>query len=152
MQEQDTEALDRAVRLYIYRHLHTVGGAPDVEGTAGALQVAPAAIAAAFERLAARHMIVLQPGTHALWMAMPFSAVPTAFEVTAEGRTWWANCAWDALGIPAMLPADAEIRTGCGCCSAPLTLQVQNGTPAPAEAVIHFALPAARWWDDIGFT
>jgi hypothetical protein len=43
--------------------------------------------------LDARHAIFLEPGTAQIRMATPFSAVPTPFTVTAEGITYWANCA-----------------------------------------------------------
>jgi hypothetical protein len=33
-------------------------------------------------------------------MLNPFSAVETPHRVEAGGRSWFANCAWDALGIP----------------------------------------------------
>jgi hypothetical protein len=36
-------------------------------------------------------------------MANPFSAVPTPFLVRSGDRSWYGNCIWDALGIPAML-------------------------------------------------
>jgi hypothetical protein len=36
---------------------------------------------------------------------------------------------------------------------APLRLEVRDGAlEEPSEGVIHFAVPAARWWDDIGST
>ncbi|MEO7238488.1 MAG: organomercurial lyase, partial [Gemmatimonadales bacterium] len=46
---------------------------------------------------AAAHVLVLDPATRGLWMAMPFSAVPTSFRVTTPSGEWWANCASDAL-------------------------------------------------------
>ena len=41
-------------------------------------------------------------------------------------RTW---CAYDALGIPAALGADAHIDTACGECGAPIILAVIGGRP-----------------------
>ena len=34
----------------------------------------------------------------------------TDYRVSSGGRTWWANCAWDALAIPAALTVDARIE------------------------------------------
>jgi hypothetical protein len=33
-----------------------------------------------------------------------------------------------------------------------MLLEVRNGQPVPEECVIHFAVPAAQWWDDILYT
>jgi alkylmercury lyase len=41
-------------------------------------------------------------------------------------RTW---CAYDALGIPAALRADAAVRTTCGQCDAPISLGFRAGIP-----------------------
>ena len=48
-------------------------------------------------------------------MAEPFSAVPTPFAVYVDDQRYFGNCIWDALGIPAMLHADARIESSCGC-------------------------------------
>jgi hypothetical protein len=49
--------------------------------------------------------------------------------VQAGKRRWWANCIWDALGIPAMLHRDVRIDACCGCCNRPRggTLSVAQG-------------------------
>ena len=81
------------------------------------------------------------------------SAVPTPFRVRVQGSAWWANCAWDALGILALLGQDGEIDTQCAYSSADLAIAVRSRALDPdADGVIHFAVPAARWWDDIGYT
>jgi hypothetical protein len=85
-------------------------------------------------------------------MANPFSAVPTPFRVLADdGRSWWGNCIWDALGILAMLAVDGIVDTTCPDCGEPLQLRIERERLEPVEAVVHFAVPAARWWDNIGF-
>lgn len=70
----------------------------------------------------------------------------------AGERAWWANCAWDALGIAAATGRDVKIATECADCGAPLALAVRGGMLAAGKGVAHFAVPAARWWDDIGYT
>ena len=90
--------------------------------------------------------------TGALAMAMPFSAVPTPFRVNTPRGTWWANCAWDALGIPVMLSSPAKIDTTCGDCGTPLRIETTAHDLVPNTGVIHFAVPARDWWADIGFT
>jgi hypothetical protein len=85
-------------------------------------------------------------------MAEPFSAVPTPFVVQAGARRWWGNCVWDALGILAMLRADGQVLTSCGCCGRAMTLEVQDGALRDAPGVVHYAIPARDWWRDVVFT
>jgi hypothetical protein len=148
---QDGE-LDRRVRRLVYDFAEREGLPPTVAQAAAALSLGDDEVAASFRRLAAANMLVLQTESDEILMAPPYSAVPTPFVVESAGRSYYANCVWDALGVPAMLGRDARVKTSCGCCGAALALAVANGTLAEARGVVHFALPARRWWDDIAFT
>lgn len=97
------------------------------------------------------HVVVLQPDSGEVLMANPFSAVPTPFEVRSGDRTWFANCIWDGMGIAAQVDAPVEIVTSCGCCGDRLRLRIPNDWLDSDPRVVHFALPAKRWWDDIVF-
>jgi len=33
-----------------------------------------------------------------------------------------------------------------------MTFEIKNGQPVPQPCVFHFAVPAARWWEDIVYT
>jgi hypothetical protein len=166
--------LDTTVKLEIYRTVATTaripsasevaralapggrgaGGAAGEPGGAGsAAGVDVAAVLAAFGRLAARRLLVAEPGDPSrIRMAPPFSGVPTPFAVEIGDRTYFANCVWDALGVAAALHADAVVRAADGFTGEPMALAIERGAPLPAECVIHFAVPAARWWDDIIYT
>jgi alkylmercury lyase-like protein len=148
----DTAALDRDVRLAVSRKFIDEEVPPAVDELAAQLGTDAPAIEASLRRLEDAHMLTLVPGTSSVWMAFPFSAIPTPFEVRVGHRRYFANCIWDALGIPVCLDADATIDSSCPDCSEPLRLEVRNGSLVPAEGVIHFAVPAARWWEDIGAT
>lgn len=149
----DASTLDRDVRLAVYRKIVDEGGPATAPEMAVALGVATSLVEASLRRLADGHVLVLAPGTPYVWMANPFSAIPTAFEVEVGDRRYFGNCIWDALGIPACLHADASIRTYCPDCSERLSIEVHDSElEAPADATIHFAVPAANWWDDIGAT
>ena len=144
---------DDDVRLHILRALLAGGVAPSVGDTGAALGVSESEVAAAYDRLAANRVIVLRPGTRDMLMAAPLSAVPTPHVVRmADGRAHYGNCVWDALGVIAMLGRDGDVATACADCEAPLTLTVRAGALQPTDAVVHFAVPAARWWEDIVFT
>ena len=144
--------LDRRVRLHIYERFAEAGRPPTAEETGEALDVSSERAAEAYRRLHEGHVIVLDPGTVDVWMANPFSARPTSFRVVADERWWWGNCAWDAPGILGMLGLDGVVATECPDCGEMQDLQIRGGELQPVEAVAHFAVPARKWWDDIGFT
>jgi hypothetical protein len=144
--------LDRNVRLAVYRTIVDEGLPPTPPEIAATLGVGTAEVEASLRRLADAHMLSLAPGTPYVWMAFPFSAIPTPFEVRVGDRRYFGNCVWDALGIPVCLGADATLRSTCPDCSEQMSLEIRDGSLEPSEGVIHFAVPAARWWEDIGAT
>jgi hypothetical protein len=149
----DTATVDNEVRLHIYNAFLSDGAPPSVAETARALQLPTDDAAASFDRLASGRVIVLEPGTRDVRMAAPLSAVPTRFNVRLnDGRSYCANCVWDALGVMAMLARDGVVDATCADCDASVELRVERGELAPSTAVVHFAVPAARWWEDIVFT
>jgi hypothetical protein len=148
----DLESLAQAVRRYVFRQAADTAVVPQAPAIATALGVAEDVVRAALHRLAAGRALILAPNEGALWAANPFCAVPSGFRVHALGRRYWGICVWDALGIPAALHADAVINAPCGDCGAEMTLEVQGGELVKSEGVVHFVIPARRWWDNIGFT
>jgi hypothetical protein len=148
-----TEELDNRVRLYIYERFVAEGQPPTTAETGEALGIPAHESEAAYQRLEQSRVIVLAPGTTNVWMANPLSAVPTRFRVvTDDGRSWWGNCVWDALGILAMVGSDGTVDTSCPDCGEKIELRVESGELKPVDTVIHFAVPAAQWWENIAFT
>lgn len=82
---------------------------------------------AAYRGLGARHGVQPEPGGEAIRMAKPFSGAPTPFRVRAGGRAHRANCALDALGVPAVLGAGPEIEAEFAEEGAPARLAVRGG-------------------------
>jgi hypothetical protein len=146
------ENLDPRVRQAVYEEALASGTVPSSAALAATLASEIPAVQAALARLADAHVLVLQPDGEIL-MAPPFSAVPTPFLVTAEGG-WqtYGNCIWDALGVLAMKGVDGRIRSACGCCGQAMDVEVRDGAPREVEGVLHFAVPARRWWEDIVYT
>ena len=143
--------LDATVRLRVL-HAFLAGQTPTVRSVASSLRESVDEIATSFDRLAAGRAIVLVPGTHDILMAAPFAGRRTDFGVTIGPRRYDANCIWDALGIPAMLGGtDADIETACLDCGQVMRLSVRD-RKLVGDGVVHFAVPAARWWEDIAFT
>jgi hypothetical protein len=143
---------DLALRRLTYRLFAELGRAPSADEAAAAAETGREDVVAAWRRLHGEHALVLDGTGEALLMANPFSAVPTAHRVHADGRAWYANCAWDAFGICAALGADGRIETTCRDCGDPIEIDVRDGRPDDETLVFHCLVPAAHWWDDIGHT
>jgi hypothetical protein len=144
------------VRVRLYELFVGTCRCPSAAEVAAALGCTAADVAAAFRELAAAHMLVLQPGNGEVLMANPLSAVPTPFVVetqtAADARSFYGNCIWDALGVIAMLRTDGRVLASCGCCGESMALNVRVGEVlSEPKGVVHFAIPASRWWDDIVF-
>ena len=144
---------DLRIRTHLYSSFVEDGRARSPSEVAAALGVAADEVADAYRRLHDEHALVLQPGTTEIRMLNPFSTVETPHRVDARGRSWFANCAWDALGIPAALHVDGVVHSRCPDCGEPLELGVRHGELVQgAELLVHVLVPARHWWDDIGFT
>jgi hypothetical protein len=135
----------RQVRARIYRLFARGDRVVDVDTVAhdGAWQRHD--VADAFDTLAAAHRIALTEDGTRVWMAHPFSGVPTGHRAVVGDRWWYANCAWDSLAILALL-GDGDAR-GEG----DLVWRVEDGQVSPG-GLVHLLVPARAFWDDIGFT
>ena len=112
----------------------------------------PGRVLAGWRRLDAEHAVVLNRATDELRMLNPFSMVPSAYRVRADGRWWYGNCAWDAFGICAALHSDGRVEASCADCGEPLVVEVRGERPDDDSLLFHCLVPAAHWWDDIVFT
>jgi hypothetical protein len=147
-----TDDVDRNVRLLVYERFLADGTPPSTDEVAAGLGIPSAEVAAAFDRLEAGHVLVFAPGTRNIWMANPLSAFPTSFWVETPRGGYWGTCIWDAFGVIAMLGGTGTVSTTCPDCGAPIELSVASGVLAEHEGVAHFAVPARRWWENIGYT
>jgi alkylmercury lyase-like protein len=142
---------DWSVRLFVYQFLVEHERPPTSEETALALGVSDEQARAAYRSLHRRHALFLEPGTLDVRMAHPFSARPTPFRVHVGAHAYYANCAWDMLGIPAALHADARIDavypdTG-EAASVSVVIDDVHG-----DGAVYFSLPFRQWYDDLIFT
>jgi len=143
---------DTRVKLAIYRATAETGRPPSLDEVAGELRAGVPDVEQAFGRLAKSRLLVLGPEGTTIRMAPPFSGVPTQHRVASGGVEYFANCAWDALGIPAALHHSAEVISRCEQSNEPLRLRVGREGPEPSTWLFHCAVPAAKWWADIVFT
>lgn len=92
------------------------------------------------------------PTTGELWMVGPFSAKPTSYRLEAAGKTWFANCAWDAFGVHALVGGEGRLTTVCEDCQSIIELTLPTPAGPLGDYVVHFLVPARDWYRDIGFT
>ncbi|HEY6065533.1 MAG TPA: organomercurial lyase [Thermoanaerobaculia bacterium] len=153
---------DTEVKTAIYRWVAETTRVPTAAELAQALRTEPDEIRDAYRRLFTKRVLFLEPDGETIRMAPPFSGVETQHRVLVGGRLYFANCSWDALGIPAALHAEAEVFSRCEQTLEPIHLRVSRDGPAPEPAgpetpgpktvVAHFAVPAAKWWADLVYT
>lgn len=143
----------RELRHFIYTHFHGRGHPPDLAAMAAHLGVSAGQARALLAALGEEHAVVLARDGESIEVAHPFSRLPTPFWVENRHGAWWGNCAWDSLAIAALTPDDATtITTRSGADGAPLTLTVQGDEVSDPSLVVHFAVPASRWWADVRLT
>lgn len=142
--------MHRRIRAHIYACFRDTTLPPTVESISRDLELPARSVRESLEKLAGSHAIVLRPDTHEIWMAHPFSGVPTDYTATSGDRTWFANCGWDAVAILALL-GNGTLRSKDPLTSSTNEWTVSNGQVRPA-GVVHFLVPARKFWDDIGFT
>jgi hypothetical protein len=85
-------------------------------------------------------------------MAFPFSAIATPFRVTVRDRSYFANCAWDAIAFHAMLGDDVRVESFCHHCADPIHIELTGGRAPvvdPPETLVYLALRPTEWWGDI---
>lgn len=143
---------DLTIRNLTYGAFAELGRAPTPAEIAGRTGGTEAEVLASWRRLHDQHALVMHPDGDRIWMANPFSGVPTPYRVHADGRWWYANCGWDAFGICAALHVDGSIEATCRDCDEPIRVEVRDGRPDDLDLVFHCLVPAREWWEDIGFT
>ena len=161
----NTESLLWQVRAFIYKYFADTTLPPSIEETAQHFNIIIKEAGTLYRELHNRHALFLEPETLTIRMANPFSGIPTDFKVHLNSKTYYANCAWDMLGIPAVLHSDAVIEAICTESNDSVQLEIRDAKIAqaavPCEAslwdggnglLVHFPLPFARWYDDLTFT
>jgi hypothetical protein len=144
--------LDTRIKLAIYRLTADHGKPPAPQLVADLFELSEDALRQAYARLNQRRVLVLESNGLDIRMAPPFSGVPTQHRVRVAGTDYYANCAWDALGIPAALHQPGEVHSRCEQSQDALRLAVGPDGPEPSSWLFHCAVPAAEWWKDIVFT
>ena len=144
--------LHQRVRLFIFEHFLEHASPPVVEQVMTEFSLSRAAAADVLHDLEAARHIALVKGTARILMAFPFSAIATPFRALVRGRSYFANCAWDAIAFHAMLGDTVRVESFCHHCAAPIHVELHDGVAIvvdPPQSLVYFALPPTKWWDDI---
>ena len=143
---------DTQIKLAVYKHFAETGRRPSPGDVAERVGSDVGSVLDSYPRLRAQRILALEADGSSIRMAPPFSGVPTQHVVVVDSRQYFANCAWDALGVPAALHQPGEVHSRCAQSGEPLHLQVGLEGPEPSAWLFHCLVPAAKWWDDIVFT
>ena len=90
-QSKPAQISDPDVRHYIYRTFVDTCRPPTTGDVADHFNTSIADVENAFERLAGAHQIALAPGSYSIWMAHPFSSLPTNFVAEVGSKKYWGN-------------------------------------------------------------
>ena len=90
---------DVKVKVAIYRAFAETGRASSCDGIAARTGLSAARVRDSLQSLRAQRLLFLEPDGVTIRMAPPFSGVPTYHVVESGGVEYYANCAWDSLGI-----------------------------------------------------
>jgi hypothetical protein len=82
---------DLDIRHFVYKMFAETSRPPATLECAEHFDIPLADVEGAYERLANVHHIALAPGSHSIWMAHPFSGLPTNYVTEIEDRRYWGN-------------------------------------------------------------
>jgi hypothetical protein len=138
------------LRRAVYDAFVSTGRGPKTPALAQQLDLPLAQVRASLAALhEARELVVLSGEVQ---MAIPWSAQKTAYAVRFGDVHSYVNCAWDALGAAVQM-GGATVEGRDPLRGDPWSFVVDEEQPDLDESVVlHFALPASSWWEDVGFT
>ncbi len=152
MTPTDSPTLAQRVRMSILESFVEHSVPPVVEQLMSQFSLARTETVALLGELTAARHIALVKGTARILMAWPFSAIATPFVARARGRTYYANCSWDAIALHSVLVADMHIDSFCHHCARPIAIELSGGRATlvePAATIVYLALGPSQWWADI---
>ncbi len=82
---------DLDVRHFVYKVFAETSRPPTALDCAEHFNNSVADVESAYERLANAHHIALAPGSHSIWMAHPFSGLPTNYVTEIGAQRYWGN-------------------------------------------------------------
>ncbi len=114
------------------------GYAIDQTGLASSTRLDPGKVDTVLSSLAARGLVVVEPGSGEVVGSWGLSLVPTNHRLRIRGRGLFTWCAIDAVGIPAGLGEDGAVESECHQCGEPVSIKMVAGQVRSVEpADVH---------------
>jgi hypothetical protein len=88
---QANKISDLDIRHFIYMTFAVTSRPPTTYETADHFNISIASVENSYDRLAKAHHIALAPGSHAIWMAHPFSGLPSNYVTEVDHKQYWGN-------------------------------------------------------------
>jgi hypothetical protein len=139
------------IRVFIYDWIVAHGEPPHTEDIGAHIGKSAHEARDAIANLNIGKTVLCHPASGEIWMAGPFAASETPYRVVGAQASWFANCAWDSLGIAAIVNEDVVVETSCADCGDPMRLRVKHGQVC-GDGIVHLLLPVREWYRDIGYT
>lgn len=140
---------EREVRLALLSCFIDSSGPVACTGLAAKLQKADIDVPVTIKRLEKKGLIVIQSG--AISGLYPYSAIPTKHKVQLhDGRSIFAMCAIDALGVAYELEQNIKVSSSCALCNEAIEIEifgeeVSHCSPLSSRA-IHVSLSEYKNW------
>ena len=126
--------------MAVYRHFADTGRRPSPEEIAKRAGSDRADVLETYARLRAQRVLALEADGANIRMAPPFSGVPTQHVAEVDGKRYFANCAWDALGVVAALQRPGVVHSRCEQSGVLLHLEVGH----ERTCALRLAVPLSR--------
>lgn len=116
------------VLSHIFDTILRSGRAPTLEELHSSLGKSITETADVVNELEEKDLLVRSKQTEEIVAIYPFSLTPTGHRVFIEnGKTLFAMCAADALGIPNMFNRNVRITSHCEGCEEKITIEIEDG-------------------------
>lgn len=123
----------------IVRHFVDRQHAPSIDQLAAYFGEPREAVIAGLKALQEYHGVVLHPASSEVWVQ------------SAKG-SWWANCAWCATGIAALVDGEATFTTTLGGEAHRATVHIEDGKLLDDNLLVHFPIPMRKVWENVIYT
>jgi alkylmercury lyase-like protein len=140
------------IRVFIYDWIIAHGEPPLTQDIGAHVGMLPAEARYAIANLNIGKTVLCDPMSGEIWMAGPFAAGETPYRVVGSRASWFANCAWDSLGIAAIVGEDVCIEASCADCGDSMRVRVKRRSGVQGDGLVHLLLPVRDWYRDIGYT
>jgi hypothetical protein len=141
------------VRVELYRSFIDEQRAPEAGEKADRLRISLGDVRSSLRDLAKSDVIAFVPARRTCGWCIPSAPGrlrSRSQRTNASGMRSACGMPW---GVLALFESDGTVSTSCPDCAEPIVLEIEEGeVAAPPRSLVHFDVPASRWYEDIGFT